>query len=66
MYTFHRTSREKLQSEAPLLVVSRNLISTLKKTNKKGNIQQTEKQQDIIFFFSSALGAALAVQVLVV
>lgn len=65
MYTFHRTSKEKLQSEAPLLVVSWNFISTLKRTNKKRNIQQTEKQQDIIFFLVP-WGTALAVQVLVV
>jgi len=65
MYTFHRTSKEKLQSEAPLLVVSRNFISTLKRTNKKRNIQQTIKQQDIIFFWVPC-GTALAVQVLVV
>lgn len=65
MYTFHRTSKEKLQSEAPLLLVSWNFISTLKRTNKKRNIQQTEKQQDIIFF-SVPWETALAVQVLVV
>lgn len=55
---------EKLQSEAPLLVVSWNFISTLKRTNKKRNIQQTEKQQDIIFILVP-WGTALDVQVLV-
>lgn len=35
MYIFHRTSEEKLQIEAPLLVESWNFISTLKRKNKK-------------------------------
>ena len=42
--------------------MSWNFISTLKRTNKKRNIQQTEKQQDIIFFLVP-WGSALAVQV---
>lgn len=31
MYTFHRISREKIQSEVPLLVVSRDFPAMIKK-----------------------------------
>lgn len=50
MYTFHRTSKEKLQSEAPLLVVSWNFISTLERTNKK---EISNKQKNSKTLFSS-------------
>lgn len=42
MYIFHRTSEEKLQFEAPLLVESWNFISTLKSKNKK---KEKEKEK---------------------
>lgn len=73
MYIFHRTSKEKIQSEAPLLVVSWNFISTVermrsKKKEKKKKYPTNRKRQDIIFLLVSrgwGGGAALAVHVLV-
>lgn len=55
MYTFHRTSKEKLQNEAPLLVVSWNFISTLKRTNKKKKYP-TNRKTARHYFLLSALG----------
>ena len=55
MYTFHRTSKDKLQSEAPLLVVSWNFISTLKRTNKKKK-NPTNRITARHYFLLSALG----------
>lgn len=54
MYTFHRTSKEKVQSEALLLVVSLNLISTLKKKKKKK--YPTNNKRARHYFLRSALG----------
>lgn len=45
MYIFHRTSEEKLQIEAPLLVESWNFISTLKRTNKKKKKKEISNKQ---------------------
>lgn len=69
MYIFHRTSEEKLQIEAPLLVESWNFISTLKSKNKKKRKRKISdnqgKQRDIIFFLVS-WGTTFAVQVVAV
>lgn len=48
MYTFHRTSEEKLQNEALLLVVSWNFISTLKRTNKKKKYPTNRKNSETL------------------
>lgn len=71
MYIFHRTSEEKIQSEAPLLVVPWNFISTVQRMkSKRKQYPADRKQQDIIFFLSSRgggeVGAAVAVHVLIV
>lgn len=60
MYIFHRTSEEKIQSEAPLRVVHRNFISTVQRTKSKkkkkgGNIPQTGNSKTL--FSSYRLGA---------
>lgn len=69
MYIFHRTSEEKLQIEAPLLVESWNFISRLKSKNKKKRKRKISdnqgKQRDIIFFLVS-WGTTFAVQVVAV
>lgn len=69
MYIFHRTSEEKLQIEAPLLVESWNFISTLKSKNKKKRKRKISdnqgKQRDIIFFLVSWV-TTFAVQVVAV
>lgn len=56
MYIFHRTSEEKLQIEAPLLVESWNFISTLKRTNKKKEISNKQKTARH-YFLLSVLGS---------
>lgn len=59
MYIFHRTSEEKLQIEAPLLVESWNFISTLKSKNKKKKKKKNIRQSGETarhYFLLSVLG----------
>lgn len=68
MYIFHRTSEEKIQSEAPLLVVPWNFISAVERMrSKRKKYPPNRKRQDIFFLVSRGRGRgpALAVHVLV-
>lgn len=65
MYTFHKTSMEKLQSEALLQGLSWNFISTSRIKMEKIHTQKKKrKEKSRHYFLLSALETALAVQVL--